>query len=274
MMHNLQRLDTILKAENISLTLGGFPILKDLNVEIRNVTRPGQTTGQIVGFLGPSGVGKTKFFEILAGLLTPTTGQVLLGSPLHPVNVGMVGVVQQNYPLFMHRTVAGNLMVAARKLYKTEKEAKERMRYMLDRFGLADKQNLYPAQLSGGQKQRIAIAQQLLSSENFLLLDEPFSGLDVTMVDEVSQMICEIAHLNDFNTIIIVSHDIEATAAIADTLWLMGRDRDNSNHVIPGARIKHSYDLIEMELYEQKGLIDKPEFRALVKQIRALFHTL
>ena len=186
----------------------------------------------------------------------------------------MVGVVQQNYPLFGHRTVAGNLMVAARKLYKTDAEAKERMLYLLDRFGLTDKQNLYPIQLSGGQKQRIAIAQQLLSSEHFLLLDEPFSGLDVNMVDEVSRLICEIAHLNEINTVIVISHDIEATAAVADTLWLMGRDYDSNNQCIPGARIKHSYDLIDLGLYSQSGLIDKPEFRALVKEIRGLFHTL
>lgn len=273
-MSDYQRIDVILKAENINLTLGGNPILKDLNVDIRDVVQPNRTTGQIVGFLGPSGVGKTKFFEILAGLLTPTSGQILLGSPLKPVKVGMVGVVQQNYPLFMHRTVASNLMVAARKLYKTDAEATERMHYLLNRFGLTDKQNLYPAQLSGGQKQRIAIAQQLLSSEHFLLLDEPFSGLDVNMVDEVSELICEIAHLNEINTVIVVSHDIEATAAIADTLWLMGRDRDANNQPIPGARIKHSYDLIERGLYAQPGLIDKLEFRALVKEIRELFHAL
>ena len=273
-MPDAQRLATILKAENISLTLGGNPILKDINVEIRDVARPNQTTGQIVGFLGPSGIGKTKFFEILAGLIKPTTGQVTLGNPLRPVETGMVGVVQQNYPLFMHRTVKSNLLVAAKKLYPRESEAMERMRYMLDRFGLTDKQELYPAQLSGGQKQRIAIAQQLLSSENFLLLDEPFSGLDVNMVDEVSEMICEIAHLHEINTIIIVSHDIVATTAIADTLWLMGRDRDTNDKPIPGARIKHSYDLIEMGLYGHKDILESSSFRELVKQIRGLFHTL
>lgn len=273
-MSNFHRSDVILKAENISLTLGGNPILKNLNVEIRDVVQPNRTTGQIVGFLGPSGVGKTKFFEILSGILTPTTGHVMLGKPLQPVGVGMVGVVQQNYPLFMHRTVVSNLMVAARKVLKTDAEAKDRIGYILDRFGMTDKQNLYPAQLSGGQKQRIAIAQQLLSSDHFLLLDEPFSGLDVNMVDEVSELICEIAHLDEINTIIIVSHDIEATAVVADTLWLMGRDRDANGQIIPGARILHNYDLIERDLYDQPGLADKPEFRALVKEIRALFHTL
>ena len=101
-----------------------------------------------------------------------------------------------------------------------------------------------------------------------------FSGLDVNMVDEVSEMICEIAHLHEINTIIIVSHDIVATTAIADTLWLMGRDRDTNDKPIPGARIKHSYDLIEMGLYGHKDILESSSFRELVKQIRGLFHTL
>ena len=105
--------NTILKVENISLSLGGNQILRDVNVDVRDIVRPGMSQGQIVGFLGPSGIGKTKFFEILAGLLKPDTGQVLLGDPLTPVQIGRVGVVQQSYPLFNHRTVMGNLMVAA-----------------------------------------------------------------------------------------------------------------------------------------------------------------
>ncbi len=166
---NAQKTKTILKAENISLNLGDNQILQDINIEIKDIVRPNVTTGQIVGFLGPSGVGKTKFFEILSGLLEPSTGTVMLGDPLEPVQAGMVGVVQQNYPLFSHRTVEGNLLVAAKKLYPSDKEAKEKMNLMLDRFKLSDKAKLYPAQLSGGQKQRIAIAQQLLCSKNFLL---------------------------------------------------------------------------------------------------------
>lgn len=273
-MAQVQRTTTILKAENVSLTLGGNVILKDLAVEIRDVVRPGVTTGQVVGFLGPSGIGKTKFFEILAGLLRPTSGTVVLGDPLQPVRAGMVGVVQQNYPLFSHRTVGGNLRLAARKLYPDERQAEELTQEMLTRFRLADKINLYPAQLSGGQKQRIAIAQQLLCSENFLLLDEPFSGLDVNMIEEVQNLIVEIANSHELNTIIIVSHDITATAAVADTLWLMGRERDAHGGVIPGSKIIHTYDLIERNLCWQERIVDTSEFQALVKEIRGLFHTL
>jgi ABC-type sulfate/molybdate transport systems ATPase subunit len=271
---NAQKTKTILKAENISLNLGGTQILENINVEIKDIIRPNVTTGQIVGFLGPSGVGKTKFFEILSGLLAPTTGTVVLGDPLEPVQAGMVGVVQQNYPLFNHRTVEGNLLVAAQKLYPSEKEAKEKIDVMLDRFRLTDKAKLYPAQLSGGQKQRIAIAQQLLCSKHFLLLDEPFSGLDINMIHEVQELIQEIANFNELNTVIIVSHDIVSTASISDTLWLMGRDHDSKGNVTSGGQIKHTYDLIEMDLCYEKNILDKSKFQDLLKEIRGIFPSL
>ncbi|WP_375445098.1 ATP-binding cassette domain-containing protein [uncultured Fibrella sp.] len=273
-MSQSQRTDIILRADNINLSLGGNVILRDLSVEIRDVVRANATTGQVVGFLGPSGVGKTKFFEILAGLLTPTSGSVQLGNPLQPVRAGMVGVVQQNYPLFSHHTIQGNLMLAARKRYASAKEATDRMHDVMTRFGMVDKLSLYPAQLSGGQRQRVAIAQQLLCSDHFLLLDEPFSGLDILMIEEVAEMIQEIAHAHELNTIIIVSHDIVATASVADTLWLMGRDRDSNGSIIPGAHIKHTYDLAAMDLCWDKEILGKPAFQRLVSQIRDQFHQL
>ncbi len=105
--------ETILKVENVSLSLGGRQVLKNVNVEIKDIVRPNMHQGQIVGFLGPSGIGKTKFFEILSGLLQPDTGTVMIGNPLSKVTMGKVGVVQQSYPLLNHRTVLGNLEVAA-----------------------------------------------------------------------------------------------------------------------------------------------------------------
>ena len=255
---------TLLKAENVSLNIGGNQILKDVNVEIKDIIRPGYKMGQVVGFLGPSGIGKTKLFEVLAGLLEPTSGKVTINNPAIPVKAGLVGVVQQNYPLFNHRTVYGNLDVAAKK----------KIDDILNRFKLSDKATLYPAQLSGGQKQRVAIAQQLLCSENFLLLDEPFSGLDPLMVEEVGNMLSEIAHSNELITIIIVSHDIVSTASIADTLWLMGRDRDAKGNIIPGSKIKHTYNLIDKGLAWQKDIDTKPEFLDFVREVKGMFSSL
>ncbi len=266
--------ETILKIENVNLTLSGNVILKDVNAEIKNITRPNSVQGQIVGFLGPSGIGKTKLFEIMAGLLKPTSGQVLYGADQKLAHSGCAGVVQQNFPLFMHRTVLGNLEVGAAKNYKNADERKEKIYAILDRFKLRQYENAYPAQLSGGQKQRVAIAQQLLCSDNFLLMDEPFSGLDINMVEEVSEMIVEISNMDEHNTIIIVSHDIVSTAAISDNLWLMGRERDKANKPILGAKIKHTFDLLERELAWNPDIRKMPEFTKLINEIRDLFHYL
>ena len=263
--------ECILKIDNVSLTLGENVILQNVNAEICNITRPGMTQGQVVGFLGPSGVGKTKLFEIMAGLLRPTTGEVYAGTAQKPVTAGTMGVVQQNYPLFNHRTVMGNLEVAAKKTIQDSSKRKERIYDILDRFKLRQHAQAYPAQLSGGQKQRIAIAQQLLCSENFLLMDEPFSGLDINMVEEVSEMIVEIANGHELNTIIVVSHDIVSTSAIADTLWIMGRDRDTHNNIIPGAKIKHTFDLISRNLAWRPDIRKQPAFSDLINEVRDLF---
>jgi len=102
---------TLLKIDHVSLSYNGRPILRDVCAEVRELVRT-DGKGQVVGFLGPSGVGKTQLFRIIAGLNQPTSGQILLknGEATHP---GLVGVVAQNYPLFEHRTVLSNLMLAA-----------------------------------------------------------------------------------------------------------------------------------------------------------------
>lgn len=267
--------ETILQVKNVSLSLNNNLILRDVNVEIKNIVRPGMSQGQVIGFLGKSGCGKTKLFEILAGLRAPTSGEVRINGNLETVQVGSVGVVQQNYPLFHHRTLLSNLEVAATKSPLSKAERKDKINYYLERFNLKEHANHYPGQLSGGQRQRVAIAQQLLCSEHFLLLDEPFSGLDIVMVNEVQEMIREISMMDELNTVIIVSHDIESTASIADTLWLMGRDRDKqTQQAIPGSRIRYSYDLVKRGLAWQKGIEATPEFHELMNEVKSVFRDL
>ena len=287
-MYSYEKKETILKVENVSLNYGESQILKDINVEIKNIVRPGMTQGQIIGFLGPSGIGKTKFFEILSGIIALdmenhpgneyaikqdklAVGKVLIGEKLEKVRLGNIGVVQQNYPLFEHRTVFGNLDIAAKMKFKNKSERHDRIEDILKRFDLEKRKNYYPAQLSGGQKQRAAIAQQILCSNNFLLMDEPFSGLDPLMIKKVSGLIVEVANMHELNTIIIVSHDIVSTTAIADTLWVMGRDHNEKGEIIPGAKIKKEYDLIERGLAWRPNIESDPIFHALCDELRGLF---
>lgn len=266
--------ETLLKIDHVSLSYGDKVILRDVNAEICDIIREGRTQGQVVGFLGPSGIGKTQLFRIVAGLNKPTSGRVLVNSTLTPVQAGMVGVVAQNYPLFENRTIFSNLTLAAKQMDKNSDSAHERVLKYLRRLDMLDQAQLYPAQISGGQRQRIAIAQQLLCSEHFLLMDEPFSGLDLVMEAKVCELINEIACLDELNTIIVVTHDVTAAATVADHLWLMGRDRADSGNVIPGARIQETYDLIERDLCWHPELTNSPKFLEFVREVKERFHTL
>jgi polar amino acid transport system ATP-binding protein/sulfate transport system ATP-binding protein len=263
--------ETILKLEGVSRTLGGKVILRDVNLEVRNIVRPGLSQGQVVGLLGPSGVGKTTLFRILAGLDTPDSGCVLLGEDAKPVERGMVGVVAQRYPLFPHRTVLGNLAVAGRQAGLSAKASQQKSRELLKRFGLEEHESKYPVQLSGGQRQRAAIAQQFMCSEHFLLMDEPFSGLDPVAVQRVSSFISEVAAADELNTFIVVTHDIAAAMEVADTIWLLGRDRDAQGQIIPGARIQATYNLVERGLAWRDGITTTPEFLETLGEIRSVF---
>jgi ABC-type nitrate/sulfonate/bicarbonate transport system ATPase subunit len=274
MIPEYQLKDTILQIKDICLNYGDKTILKNVNATVRDIVRPGCTTGQIVGFLGPSGIGKTQLFRIIAGLNKPTSGEVLINAQATPVRAGQVGVVAQNYPLFEHRSIFSNLLISAMQKETDEKAAKDKIWGLLDQFDLRERAMLYPAQLSGGQRQRTAIVQQILCSEHFLLMDEPFSGLDLIALKKVSRLITQVANMDELNTIIVVTHDVTAAASVADHLWLMGRDHDEAGNVIPGARIVKTYDLIEEDLCWHPDIIVEPRFMQFVAGVKTEFERL
>jgi len=207
---------TLLRIDNVSLEYDGRPVLSGVTAEVKDIIVPGRVQGQVVGILGPSGCGKTTLFRIIAGLQPPTSGRVSVNGFDRPVQAGEVGVVAQSYPLFEHRTILGNLMLGAKKKEKNPSAARDKVMTFLQEFGLEDKYNLYPAQLSGGQRQRCAIIQQILCSEHFLLMDEPFSGLDLIMLEKTCELIETVANMDDLNTIIVVTHDVTAACSVAD----------------------------------------------------------
>lgn len=266
--------ECILKIENVNLELGGRQILRDVNAEVKDIHRPGMQQGQVIGLLGPSGMGKTQLFRILAGLNEPDSGAVYVTSDMTPVRAGMVGVVAQHYPLFNHRTVLSNLTVSGKQANLTASEAEARGRELLKRFGLEGNETKYPVQLSGGQRQRVAIAQQFMCSEHFLLMDEPFSGLDPLALDAMATFIGEMSKTHDLKTFIVVTHDIDAAVAVCDCLWLLGRDREPNGNVIPGARIKHTIDLAARGLAWREHIRELPAFQATVNEVRQLFNAL
>lgn len=270
-MNNCTYDKKLLEIKDVCLEYEGRPILKNVNASITDIIRTGTITGQIVGFLGPSGVGKTQLFRIIAGLNHPTSGAVYIDGSEKSVEAGEIGVVAQSYPLFEHRTVFSNLMLSASQKEKDVKVAKDKVLEFLNEFELADKRNLYPTQLSGGQRQRVAIIQQVLCSEHFLLMDEPFSGLDLLMLEKTCSLLSRIANMDELNTIIVVTHDITAAASISDHLWLMGRDTGEDGKKVLGARIMKEYSLIDRGLCWHPEIITTSKFTDFVSEVKEEF---
>lgn len=265
--------DVLIRIEDVGVRYGDTPVLAGVSAEVRDIVRPGCVTGQIIGILGPSGVGKTQLARVLTGLQDPTAGRVTVGSSSTPIHAGLVGYVPQNYPLFKHRTVLDNLTLAARHGGISRKEAEAKSMEYLKRFSLDDKWSKYWAELSGGQRQRVAIAQQLLCSDHYLLLDEPTTGLDPISKDIVCELIRQVAAMSEENTIFVVTHDLAAVLTIADHLWLLGRVR-NAQGASMGARIVATYDLIEEGVAWQERPQDLPAYTRLLREIRTKFDSL
>lgn len=263
--------ETLLSIKGVSRKLGGKQILKNVNAEIKNIVRPGMSQGQVVGLLGPSGVGKTTLFRLIAGMDHPDEGSILLGEEQVPVEPGTVGVVAQHYPLFNHRTILSNLVVAGKMAGLSAADSEEKSRAIMKRFGIEGHEDKYPVQLSGGQRQRAAIAQQFMCSDFLLLLDEPFSGLDPLALDRLCQFILEVASSDEHKTLIIVTHDISAAVTVCDHLWLVGREETSPGEFVPGAFIKQEIDLIKRGLAWRTNIQNTPEFYATVNEIHELF---
>jgi polar amino acid transport system ATP-binding protein/sulfate transport system ATP-binding protein len=263
----------LLDVSHVSLTYGDKLILRDCDVQVKKVARRCHIQGQVVGFLAPSGTGKTQLLRLIAGLNTPTSGGIFINSHRERVKAGMVGMVSQGYTLFEHRTVLGNLMLGAEKKYHDGK-AEAACDGILQQFELSDKLHVYPAELSGGQRQRIAIAQQLLCSDHFLLMDEPTASLDLIKKEEVAKMIVDISCLDDLNTVIVCSHDIEWLCSAADHLWLLGFERDAAGNKIPGAKFLQFYDLVELGLCWQENIQTRSDFTDFVRTVKERFRQL
>ena len=247
---------------------GTLVVLKDFTLAVHNlVGKP-----QIVSLLGPSGAGKTTALRIIAGLDKATSGCVLIsegeGKPLREVRVGDVGVVFQRYPLFDDLNVLNNLVEPARRSGMPKKEARDKALRLLDEFDMVKQGLAWPLQLSGGQRQRVAILQQLMQDRHFIILDEPFSGLDPVNIANVIELIARTAHQHTLNTFVIVTHDVTSALAVSDSVYLLGRERDERGEPLPGARVMKRYDLIAEGLAYQPHIEDLPRFSEIRKEIK------
>ena len=183
--------------------------------------------GEVVVIIGPSGSGTSTFLRCLNLLEQPTDGEIyvdneLITSPKADVNKirQKMGMVFQQFNLFPHLTIMENITLAPVKLKKmTKEEAIKKGEELLERVGLAEKANNYPAQLSGGQKQRVAIARALAMQPEIMLFDEPTSALDPEMVGEVLDVMKELAKSG--MTMVVVTHEMGFAREVGTRLLFM-----------------------------------------------------
>ena len=203
----------MIEVKNLKKQFGELSVLKGITEHI--------SQGEKIAVIGPSGSGKSSFLRCLNLLEIPTEGEIWFdGVNMTDVNVDIdrmrqkMGMVFQHFNLFPHLTVLENIILAPVHLkLQTRKEAEENARRLLDRIGLLDKADTYPAMLSGGQKQRIAIVRALAMNPEVMLFDEPTSALDPEMVGEVLDLIRELA--DEGMTMVIVTHEMGFAREVA-----------------------------------------------------------
>ena len=205
--------------EHLKKNFGNLEVLRDVSTDIYE--------GEVVVILGPSGSGKSTFLRCLNRLEEITGGTVIVdGHDLTDKKTDLnkvrenVGMVFQHFNLFNNLNVMGNMTLAPVELKKATKgEAKEKALHLLNRVGLSDRAEAYPAQLSGGQKQRVAIARALAMDPDIMLFDEPTSALDPEMVGEVLQVMKQLAA--EGMTMVVVTHEIGFAREVASRVIFM-----------------------------------------------------
>lgn len=209
----------MIEVKGLHKNFGKLEVLKDLNLSFEK--------GEVTVIIGPSGSGKSTLLRCLNGLEVPTKGLISVeGEALGLSEKALdhtrekMGFVFQSFNLFPHKSVLENLTLAPIAVKKENPEAvKSRALGLLEKVGLADKANAYPAQLSGGQKQRIAIARALCMEPEWLLFDEPTSALDPEMVKEVLELMKQLAF--EGMNMIIVTHEMGFAKEVADRVIFM-----------------------------------------------------
>ncbi len=189
--------------------------VEDLNLSV--------AAGEFISLVGPSGCGKTTILSMIAGLLQPTTGEVLLRGKAVEGPSSMVGYMLQQDYLFPWRTILDNALLGFELNGRVDEEAKERAQLLLRGMGLGGTEQLYPSQLSGGMRQRVALVRTLATNPSLLLLDEPFSALDYQTKLQLEDLIAETLRERG-KTAILVTHDLAEAIAVSDRVIVLGRN--------------------------------------------------
>jgi len=217
----------MVEVRDVHKAFGALKVLKGINLSVER--------GQIIAIIGPSGSGKSTLLRSINHLETVNSGQILLdgvqvNQPLNGraferhINAvrQQMGMVFQHFNLFPHLNVMENITLGPIKLKgKSKQEAQELAVSLLKKVGLADKAAMYPSRLSGGQKQRVAIARALAMQPKVMLFDEATSALDPELVEEVNQVMKQLAQ--EHMTMLIVTHEMRFAAEVSDKVLFMDK---------------------------------------------------
>ncbi|MCZ9290305.1 amino acid ABC transporter ATP-binding protein [Corynebacterium evansiae] len=209
----------MIELKGVNKHFGEYHALRDINLEV--------PAGQVVVVLGPSGSGKSTLCRTINRLETIDDGEIRIDGELLPEEGkdlaklrAEVGMVFQQFNLFSHMTIRDNVTLAPTKVRKVSKEeARKTAEKLLDRVGIAAQADKYPAQLSGGQQQRVAIARALAMDPKVMLFDEPTSALDPEMINEVLDVMTDLA--KGGMTMVVVTHEMSFARRVADRILFM-----------------------------------------------------
>ncbi|WP_298833360.1 LPS export ABC transporter ATP-binding protein [uncultured Campylobacter sp.] len=206
-----------LEVRGLKKTIKGTPIIKGISLELYN--------GEIVGLLGPNGAGKTTTFYMICGLISASGGDILLNEnsiakvPLHKRAKLGIGYLPQESSIFKELSVEENLMLAAEITYKNKAEASRKVDEMLNLLNIEPIRLRKGVSLSGGERRRCEIARSLMITPKFLLLDEPFAGVDPIAVSDIQSIVRDLKKLGI--GVLITDHNVRETLAICDRAYVI-----------------------------------------------------
>jgi len=206
-----------LYAENLIKAYKGKQVVKGISIEVNQ--------GEIVGLLGPNGAGKTTSFYMIVGLIKPNGGKIFLDNqditkfPMYKRAQYGIGYLAQEASVFRKLSIEDNIMSVLELTKLSKKERVDKMESLIEEFGLSHIRKNRGDLLSGGERRRTEIARALATSPHFILLDEPFAGVDPVAVEDIQRI---VAQLKDKNIgILITDHNVQETLAITDRTYLM-----------------------------------------------------
>ena len=206
-----------LHAENLMKSYSGRKVVKDVSLEVNQ--------GEIVGLLGPNGAGKTTSFYMIVGIIKPNGGKIFLNDkeitnyPMYKRAKNGIGYLAQEASVFRKLSIEDNILSVLQMTKLSKKEQHDKMESLIEEFGLGHIRKSRGDLLSGGERRRTEIARALATDPNFILLDEPFAGVDPVAVEDIQRIIAKLTKKNI--GILITDHNVQETLAITDRTYLM-----------------------------------------------------